>query len=122
MGGRPKRSVGGVLAPDSLGISAMHCPGPQYTPFASISTAILILSLAATTPIGCLGGPEKLPDHRGVRVPASEVPDAVLKEVDRRGYQLRSIERIKGGRFRIETESGSILFFSHTGTSEGMII
>lgn len=87
------------------------------------SIAILTIALAISGLAGCAGSPERFPDHRGVRIPSSDVPDAVLREFNRRGSKIRNIERVDDGAlFRFETESGSIIFLDGTGRWQGTVI
>ena len=84
----------------------------------------LLLALALFASAGCLGGPQSLPNPRGVRVPDSDVPDAVLQEFkSRSGEAVRTIERLEDGNlFRLETESGSILFIDRQGNWRSTVI
>lgn len=88
-----------------------------------IAAVIVCLLLAA---IGCASvTTETYPDPRGSTIPVTEVPEGVMKELNRHnsGETLHSVERIGDGTlFRFEMNDGAIHLIDRNGKYQMGII
>ncbi len=85
---------------------------------------IKVLSLISIYLIGCANGSAELPNRRGIAVPPSDAPDAVIQEFHRRDTgKVRRIENInRGSLFRIEADSRAVFLIDYTGAWIGTVI